>query len=121
MLVLALSLRAAQLQTRAAVDELVVVLSEGGTARLDGGSGLGRALQRRFGLGEANRCLVRAICSHLSRRPVPRFGISDRQALCGQPGEPSLRLGDMVALALQVGGELGESSFGFASGGERPL
>ena len=38
-LALALGLRAARLQTRAAVDELEVAPLEGGTARLDGGSG----------------------------------------------------------------------------------
>src|SRR5205814_357486 len=78
---LALSLRAARLQTRAALDELDVAPLQGGTARLVRGSGLGHALQRRFGLGEASGRLVRAICSHLARRPDRRVGIGDRQAL----------------------------------------
>ena len=41
--------------------------------------------------------------------------------LLGQPGERRLRLGEVLVLAFEIGGELGEPPLGFAAGREHPL
>ena len=108
-------------QTRPPVGELASAFSEGGVARLGGSGSFGRTLQCHLGLDEAGRRFVQAIVGHLPCRIVFRTGSRDQQALLGQSGDGSFRLGEALVLALQVTRELGAPPIGFAACGEHPL
>ena len=101
-----------RLQSAAPFGELAALPLQGGTARLAAGARLGHLLQPGLGGAQIGAGRIGARCRvGMGHGRVP-FGSFQRRALVGKAGEGGVGIGEVLGLAVEVGGELDASPLG---------
>ena len=92
---------------------------ERGALRRRGGNCFSGALQICLGLAEPRRRLLQSLLCRGEHRFVLGFGSRKRFALCRQPRQSRLALGELSLLALAVAAEFSKPALRFPARGDR--
>ena len=103
-----------------ALGEVAALAVERSAARVAGGAGLGHLLQAGFGNRELGAGSLDPRRRLRARRLAQAAGAFQRLPLVGETGERGIAIGEMLAFAVEIGGELRATPFGFGARGDDP-